>query len=295
VCETDMSNNQDNSDWSGPKNGSDARENDGGVSGMDPGGVIESNWDKVCDSFDEMDLKEKLLRGIYAYGFERPSAIQARAILPCITGHDVIAQAQSGTGKTATFSVSLLQQIDTTMNECQALVLAPTRELAHQIQKVVLSLGDYMEVQCHACIGGTNVRDDLRKLEQGVHVVVGTPGRVFDMINRRALRTDKIRIFVLDEADEMLSRGFKDQIYDVFKNLPPQVQVNLLSATMPDEVMEVTNQFMRDPIMILVKKEELTLEGIKQFFVQVTMLKIVSHVTLGHRVRQRLVYAHDAD
>jgi len=98
---------------------------------------------------------------------------------------------------------------------------------------------------------------------------VGTPGRVFDMINRRALRTDKIRIFVLDEADEMLSRGFKDQIYDVFKNLPPQVQVNLLSATMPDEVMEVTNQFMRDPIMILVKKEELTLEGIKQFFVQV--------------------------
>jgi len=209
------------------------------------------------------------LRGIYAYGFERPSAIQQRAILPCITGHDVIAQAQSGTGKTATFSVSLLQQIDTTVNECQALVLAPTRELAHQIQKVVLSLGDYMEVQCHACIGGTNVRDDLRKLEQGVHVVVGTPGRVFDMINRRALRTDKIRIFVLDEADEMLSRGFKDQIYDVFKNLPPQVQVNLLSATMPDEVMEVTNQFMRDPITILVKKEELTLEGIKQFYVQV--------------------------
>lgn len=236
---------------------------------MDPGGVIESNWEKVCENFDEMNLKEKLLRGIYAYGFERPSAIQARAILPCITGHDVIAQAQSGTGKTATFSVSLLQQIDTTINECQALVLAPTRELAHQIQKVVLSLGDYMEVQCHACIGGTNVRDDLRKLEQGVHVVVGTPGRVFDMINRRALRTDKIRIFVLDEADEMLSRGFKDQIYDVFKNLPPQVQVNLLSATMPDEVMEVTNQFMRDPIMILVKKEELTLEGIKQFYVQV--------------------------
>jgi len=268
-----MSNSRENSDWSGSKNGSEERkerqEAGDGVTGMDPGGVIESNWDKVCDSFDEMNLKEKLLRGIYAYGFERPSAIQQRAILPCITGHDVIAQAQSGTGKTATFSVSLLQQIDTSVNECQALVLAPTRELAHQIQKVVLSLGDYMEVQCHACIGGTNVRDDLRKLEQGVHVVVGTPGRVFDMINRRALHTDKIRIFVLDEADEMLSRGFKDQIYDVFKNLPAQVQVNLLSATMPDEVMEVTNQFMRDPITILVKKEELTLEGIKQFYVQV--------------------------
>ncbi len=142
---------------------------------------------QIVDNFDEMKLKEKLLRGIYAYGFERPSAIQQRAILPCIMGHDVIAQAQSGTGKTATFAISLLQQVDIELNECQALVLAPTRELAQQIQKVVLALGDYMDAQCHACIGGTNVREDLRKLSQGVHVVVGTPGRVFDMINRRAL------------------------------------------------------------------------------------------------------------
>ncbi|KZS15791.1 Eukaryotic initiation factor 4A [Daphnia magna] len=236
---------------------------------MDPDGVIESNWDKIVDNFDEMKLKEKLLRGIYAYGFERPSAIQQRAILPCIMGHDVIAQAQSGTGKTATFAISLLQQIDIDANECQALVLAPTRELAQQIQKVVLALGDYMDAQCHACIGGTNVREDLRKLSQGVHVVVGTPGRVFDMINRRALKTSCIKVFVLDEADEMLSRGFKDQIYDVFKNLPAEVQVILLSATMPADVMEVTNHFMRNPIRILVKKEELTLEGIKQFYVQV--------------------------
>jgi len=126
-----------------------------------------------------------------------------------------------------------------------------------------------MEAQCHACIGGTNVREDLRKLSQGVNVVVGTPGRVFDMINRRALKTAGIKVFVLDEADEMLSRGFKDQIYDVFKNLPAEVQVILLSATMPTDVMEVTNNFMRNPIKILVKKEELTLEGIKQFYVQV--------------------------
>ena len=141
----------------------------------------------VVPTFDSMGIREDLLRGIYAYGFERPSAIQQRAILPCILGHDVIAQAQSGTGKTATFAISLLQQIDIESTECQALVLAPTRELAQQIQKVVLALGDYMDAQCHACIGGTNVREDLRKLQNGVHVVVGTPGRVYDMINRRAL------------------------------------------------------------------------------------------------------------
>ena len=96
----------------------------------------------------------------------------------------------------------------------QALILAPTRELAQQIQKVVIALGDYMNIECHACVGGTNVREDMAKLQEGVHVVVGTPGRVFDMINRRAFRTDSIKIFCLDEADEMLSRGFKDQIYE---------------------------------------------------------------------------------
>eukprot|EP00918_Siedleckia_nematoides_P102851 GHVU01224560.1.p1 GENE.GHVU01224560.1~~GHVU01224560.1.p1 ORF type:complete len:467 (+),score=69.45 GHVU01224560.1:30-1403(+) len=238
-----------------------------GPPGMTPDGLIESNWDEVVDNFDDMSLREELLRGIYAYGFEKPSAIQQRAILPCIKGHDVIAQAQSGTGKTATFSIAILQQIDITLKECQALVLAPTRELAQQIQKVVIALGDYMEAQCHACIGGTNVREDIHRLQSGVHVVVGTPGRVFDMINRRALNTRYIKIFVLDEADEMLSRGFKDQIYDVFKTLPENIQVILLSATMPQDVLEVTTRFMREPIRILVKKEELTLEGIRQFYI----------------------------
>lgn len=217
-----------------------------------------------------MSLREELLRGIYAYGFEKPSAIQARAILPCIKGRDVIAQAQSGTGKTATFSIAILEQLKVDFPECQALVLAPTRELAQQIQKVMIALGDYMGAQCHACIGGTAVRDDVQKLQSStVHVVVGTPGRVHDMINRRALDPRSIKMFVLDEADEMLSRGFKDQIYDVFRYMPQDIQVILLSATMPDEVLEVTKRFMREPIRILVKKEELTLEGIRQFYIQV--------------------------
>lgn len=264
-----------------------------GPAGMEVGGIIESNWDEVVDNFDAMNLKEKLLRGIYAYGFEKPSAIQQRAIIPCIKGRDVIAQAQSGefllmpwplrivfiisflyfiisgTGKTATFSIAILQTIDTEVRGCQALVLAPTRELATQIQKVVVALGDFMNAQSHACIGGTNVREDMRNLEQGVHVVVGTPGRVQDMIQRKFLRTSDIKLFVLDEADEMLSRGFKDQIQEVFKKLPNDVQVILLSATMPPEVLEVSKYFMRDPVRILVKKEELTLEGIRQFYVNV--------------------------
>jgi translation initiation factor 4A len=240
-----------------------------GPAGMDPDGLIDSNWDEICENFDDMSLREELLRGIYAYGFEKPSAIQQRAIVPCVKGYDVIAQAQSGTGKTATFSISILQQIDTAVPQCQALILAPTRELAQQIQKVVMALGDYMGAQCHACIGGTSVREDMRKLDVGQHIVVGTPGRVFDMISRKVLKTYDIKMFVLDEADEMLSRGFKDQIYDVFRHLNSNIQVVLLSATMPAEVLEVTTRFMRDPIRILVKKEELTLEGIRQFYVSV--------------------------
>lgn len=197
-----------------------------------------------------MQLHENLLRGIYAYGeltfaagplnascvwltlhfsrfagFEKPSAIQQKGIVPFGKGLDVIQQAQSGTGKTATFCAGILQNLDYQQVECQALVLAPTRELAQQIEKVMRALGDYQQVKCHACVGGTSVREDTRILQSGVHVVVGTPGRVYDMLRRRALRADGIKMFVLDEADEMLSRGFKDQIYDIFQLLPPKLQV----------------------------------------------------------------------
>lgn len=175
----------------------------------------------------------------------------------------------TGTGKTATFAIGILQKLDINIKDCQALVLAPTRELAQQIVKVITSLGDFMNIKIHACVGGTAVRDDIRTLQEGVHVVVGTPGRVYDMINRRALRLDHVALFVLDEADEMLSRGFKEQIYDVFKYMPEQVQCTIFSATMPLEVLEVTQKFMRDPIKILVKKDELTLEGIKQFYIAI--------------------------
>ncbi|KAJ2373936.1 translation initiation factor eIF4A [Coemansia sp. RSA 2607] len=230
---------------------------------------IVTNYDEVVDNFDDMNLDENLLRGIYAYGFERPSAIQQRAIVPVLKGHDVIAQAQSGTGKTATFSISILQKVDPAILKTQALVLAPTRELAQQIQKVMTSLGDFRKVNIHACIGGTRVADDEKAFNEGAHVVVGTPGRVHDMISRGIFKAESVKLFALDEADEMLSRGFKDQIQQVFSLLPADVQVVLLSATMPTEVLDVTTKFMRDPIRILVKRDELTLEGIKQFYISV--------------------------
>jgi translation initiation factor 4A len=243
---------------------------EGGAEGMNPDGLIESNWDQVVDSFDDMNLDQQLLRGIYGYGFEKPSAIQMRAIVPCTKGHDVIAQAQSGTGKTATFAISCLQNIDVNRQATQALILGPTRELAQQIQKVVLSLGDYMGASCYACVGGNNMKTEIQRLQaEPQQIIVGTPGRVFDMITRKVIDPRDIKVFVLDEADEMLSRGFKDQIYDIFRTLPGNIQVVLLSATMPTEILDVTKRFMREPIRILVKKEELTLEGIKQFYVNV--------------------------
>jgi len=229
---------------------------------------IEVEEYPVFESFDDYDLDEKLLRGIYSYGFERPSAIQQRGIQPILDGRDTIGQAQSGTGKTATFVIGCLQRIDFGRRVCQALILAPTRELANQIQKVALALGDYQQVKCHACIGGSAVRGDIDKLRDGQHLVVGTPGRVFDMIGKRRLAVDDLITFVLDEADEMLSCGFKDQIYNIFKTLPPDVQVCLFSATMAQGILELTTKFMRpDVVRILVKKDELTLEGIRQFYV----------------------------
>jgi len=234
-------------------------------------GEIETNYYEIVENFDELGLKDEVLRGIYQYGFERPSSIQQRAILPCLQGRDVIAQAQSGTGKTATFAISILQKLDVTLPKCQALVLAPTRELAKQIQSVIQKIGHLLGVKCYACIGGRSTQADCQALAEGQHVIVGTPGRVYDMMTRDVLTTESIKMFVLDEADEMLSRGFETQIQQIFKFLPDSSQIILLSATMPTEIFEVTKLMMNDPVQILVKKEELTLDGIRQFFINVKL------------------------
>ena len=203
---------------------------------------------------------------------ERPSAIQQMTIVPMISGRDIIAQAQSGTGKTGTFSISVLQRIDPKKLECQALILSPTRELAQQIVKVITALSSFMELKIHACVGGTRIRDDMEALKKGCHIVVGTPGRVQDMIHRNSLDVRSLDMIVLDEADEMLSRGFKEQIHHIFCYLPSTTQTCLFSATMPLDILELTTRFMKSPLRILVKRDELTLEGIKQFYIAVAIV-----------------------
>ena len=230
---------------------------------------IKTNWEETVESFDQLNLKPDLLRGIYGYGFVKPSIIQSKGVLPILKGKDTIAQAQSGTGKTGAFAISILQLIDPESSRTQALVLAPTRELAQQIQTVMVCLGEYLKVNVHICTGGTNVMDERKKLQEGVQVVVGTPGRVHDMLKKGFLKAEHLKLFVLDEADEMLGRGFQEQIKDIFKLIPGDVQIALFSATMPPDILELTKDFMRDPATILVKNEELTLDGIKQFYIAI--------------------------
>jgi len=230
---------------------------------------IKTNWEESVDSFDALDLKPDLIRGIYGYGFVKPSVIQSKGILPILKGRDTIAQAQSGTGKTATFVISTLQLIDETAPKAQALILAPTRELAQQIQRVAMCLGEYLNINVHICTGGTNIMEDKKKLQEGAQVIVGTPGRVHDMLKKGVFKPDHLKLFVLDEADEMLGRGFQDQIKEIFKLIPGDVQIALFSATMPPEILALTKDFMRNPATILVKNEELTLDGIKQFYIAI--------------------------
>jgi translation initiation factor 4A len=230
---------------------------------------------REATSWDDMDLQPDLLRGIYAYGFETPSDIQKKAIPAFLTKRDLIAQAQSGMGKTGTFSIGILQQInlsDTAPVGPQALVLAHTHELAKQIAHVMRSLATNLvpALRIQTLMGGTPVQDDIQALRNDPpHIVIGCTGRVYDMIRRRALDTSAIAILCMDEADEMLSGGFRDQIYQIFQTLPSRMQVALFSATLPPDVLELTKKFMRDPIHITMKTEDLALECIAQYYVAV--------------------------
>ena len=225
------------------------------------------DWDD-----ENIDLKVNLLRGIYAYGFEQPSAIQKKAIYPLTKSppKDIIAQAQSGTGKTGLFVTGILQIIDCSVQESQALILAPTHELAQQIQNVTNAIGKFLKVKTQLLVGGTSVENDKNQLLKNTpHVVVGTPGRVHDMLRRKYLLANTLKILVIDEADEMLSAGFKDQMYKIFQYMPNNIQIGLFSATMPSELQELTSKFLRTPIKILVKAEQLTLQGIAQYFINI--------------------------
>jgi superfamily II DNA/RNA helicase len=232
--------------------------------------VIETPL-KIFNSWDELDLDSDLLRGIYAYGFEKPSPIQSKAICPIKEGRDVIAQAQSGTGKTGAFTVGALSRVNISENFNQVLILSTTHELAQQTFTVANSLSNMMTgIRIKTIIGGSSIDTDANDIrENPPHVIVGCPGRIYDMIRRRHINANKLKLVVLDEADEMLSAGFKEQIYNIFQHLNKNVQIALFSATLPNNIFQITNKFMRDPVKIIVKAESLTLEGIKQYFVAV--------------------------
>ena len=256
---------------------------------------METNWDESVETFDELNLKPELLRGIYGYGFEKPSAIQQKAILPIIKGMDVIAQAQSGTGKTAAFAIGSLQLVDVAKDEIQCLVLSPTRELAQQTAIVYQFLGECLKVKISLLIGGTKIGADLEKLREGPQVLVGSPGRVLDLIRRKQISLGYLQTFILDEADEMLSKGFLDNIREIISLIPTTTKILLFSATMPKEIIDMTTKFMKDPARILVKNEELTLEGIKQYYVflkKEDKLDVLLQIYRGIEIAQAIIYCN---
>lgn len=247
---------------------------------------------EIINSWDELDINHDLLRGIYAYGFEKPSPIQSKAIKPIIEKRDIIGQAQSGTGKTATFSIGALSRVNINENYSQVLILSPTHELTHQTAKVITSLSNMMNgIRIKTILGGSSIDNDVDSMQATPpHILVGCPGRVYDMIRRGHINASKLNLVVIDEADEMLSQGFKEQIYNIFQYFSNDIQVALFSATLPENIYRITDKFMRNPVKISVTPEMLTLEGIKQYFVALnndvekysTLKDIFQVISLSH-------------
>ena len=262
---------------------------------------MENEEIKVISNWDDFDFHDNILRGIYSHGFEKPSQIQQTAILPILEKHDVIAQAPSGTGKTGAFTISSLQRLDLSSNTTQVLILAPTHELVKQIYGVITSVGSMLEgLKIKLLVGGTSVSDDAYDLRNNIpHVIVGSVGRVNDMMRRGNIQTKDIRLFVLDEADEMLSGGFIDNIKQMFVTFGEDIQTAIFSATLPKEILELTDRFMKSPKRITMEAEKLNLEGIQQFYVALsndhdkyaTIMDLFSKLT----VNQTIIYANSVN
>ena len=249
------------------------------------------------ETFDEMNLPDALTRGIYTYGFEQPSNIQQLAIVPMSTHTDILAQAQSGTGKTGTFTIGSLSVVDTQCPYPQVLVLCPTRELSQQTERVARALGQYMNLRVLSATGGGHIRNDIQALKSGVHFVVGTPGRVYDLIRRGELVLDHMKYVILDEADQMLEELFAEQVKAILNDkFPSTARLALFSATMPDHVLELAERYLTSPVRILLPQDEVTLDGIKQYYVELeredwklsVLLDLYQHVT----VNQALIYVN---
>ena len=259
---------------------------------------MESSSDiKIYETFDEMGLPDTLLRGIYSYGYEKPSKIQSMAIVPFKEGNDILGQANSGTGKTATFCISSMCRIDLTIKKPQVMILVPTQELAKQIYEVAKNIGVYLPVSCLCATGGMSIRDDIHAIQQGVQLVVGTPGRIYDLMNRNILTTENMKCLILDEADQMLEDRFYKQVMCILEiGFPNTTRVALFSATMPKEVIEVANKLLQNPVRILIPPEKVTLEGIKQYMVQLDKeewkYEVLCDIYKQLNINQALIYCN---
>ena len=262
---------------------------------------IINNWED-----EKLNLKNSLLRGIYSFGFEKPSSIQKEGLYSMVYNkhknglRDIIAQAQSGTGKTGLFVVGSLQIIDETKKEPQVIILAPTRELAEQSYNVANNLSHYMDIETILLKGGTSVQSNKKELaDKCPQLCIGTPGRVQDMIRRGCLKTHNLKTLVIDEADEMLSQGFKEQMYKIFHVMPDNIQIGLFSATMPAELHELTKAITRSPTKILVKNEELTLQGIAQYYINLAddsqKYECIKDLFSGLSISQAIIYCNSVN
>ena len=252
------------------------------VSGKDWDVPPAMTWDAM--KYKDQTLDSAIVQGLYASAYEQPSPIQQRAIIPIMSGRDVIAQAQTGTGKTGAFVTGILHRLELDIPSTQAIIVAPTHELARQNCAVLRDLGRKTSLITRVCVGGVPRAEDMDAIRnQNVHVICGTPGRIADLLGHNGRRRDRestersrnvvrgapIKILVLDEADTLLSEGFQDAVRGIFSMVSKDTQVVLVSATMPKSVLDLTNSFMRDPISILVEPKKLTLEGIKQEYIKV--------------------------
>ncbi len=219
--------------------------------------------------FKDLPLSREILRGIEELGFENLFPIQAQAITPLLEGKDVIGQAKTGTGKTAAFGIPMVERIDARTSSVQGLVLEPTRELAIQIADHIRRIGKYAALKVLPVFGGEPIQGQIREMEGGVHIVVGTPGRVIDHLKRGTLSLSSVKIVVLDEADRMLDMGFIDDIEYILSRTPRNRQTSLFSATIDKTVMDVCNRYMRNPEKILVSRDEIALTQIDQRYMVV--------------------------
>jgi ATP-dependent RNA helicase DeaD len=243
--------------------------------------------------FSDLPLSKDVLRGIKALGFKKPSPIQAQSILPLLEGRDVIGQAQTGTGKTAAFAIPMIESIDVSDKRVQGIVLAPVRELAIQIAKHISELSRYTGIKVCPIYGGQKINKQIKQLKKGVHIVVGTPGRVIDHLNRGTLRLRDVQMVVIDEADRMLDMGFVKDINKILGKVPKQKQTSLFSATMDKNVWKICNRFMDRPEKILVSKDEITLEQINQRYVRVDPMnryRILKELIRSQNIKKAIIF-----